>query len=457
MCTKARLARAAILHGLACLVTLSSATVAHAGEGDPDPLFGNAGKLLRRYSTLGVDRDTDGRAAVVQPDGKIIAVAVVNGSSAGVFRMLPDGSPDTTFSTDGETLIDLDLSTTSDTPNSVVVQPDGKIVVTGSHYNGSAYQGFVTRLMPNGAEDASFGVGGHFVYPASTTSGGVDLVSLVVLPDGRLVATGGFDALDESMINVLISSSGSLIGASIANTLVSATFNGDTFLQPDGKLVVVMTQSPDLLCTVARFAIGATAVAADSTFSGDGELVIDWNTDQRNPCNAGALQADGKIVVAGHAVLDVNGTERVAVTRVNVNGTLDAVFGKQMFGFQSVAVGISNRAQAVLIQPDQRIVIAGGAGTSVSLREPSDFGIRRLLTDGAIDATFVSATPGSTLGTSIIGFETTLGGRHENARSLLWTDNRIVAVGWQQEEGGAAHALALVRLRGENLFEDGFE
>ena len=67
-----------------------------------------------------------------------------------------------------------------------------------------------------------------------------------------------------------------------------------------------------------------------------------------------ALQADGKIVLAGHSDFTV------AVARLKPDGALDTSFsgdGKKMFRW-----GAISRASAVLVQPNGKLLLAGFSG-----------------------------------------------------------------------------------------------
>lgn len=87
-----------------------------------------------------------------------------------------------------------------------------------------------------------------------------------------------------------------------------------------------------------------------------------------------AVQPDGRIVIAGGAFL---------VTRFNVDGTLDTGFGSG--GSVSVQFGEfewESQANAILVQPDGRIVVAGGS------YNPYDFALARFDPDGSLDHGF---------------------------------------------------------------------
>ena len=65
------------------------------------------------------------------------------------------------------------------------------------------------------------------------------------------------------------------------------------------------------------------------------------------------LQPDGKIVVGGYTQAD----EKVAVARLNSNGSPDSTFGAA--GKATVDFGVATFGNAVALQPNGRIVVAG--------------------------------------------------------------------------------------------------
>jgi uncharacterized delta-60 repeat protein len=93
-----------------------------------------------------------------------------------------------------------------------------------------------------------------------------------------------------------------------------------------------------------------------------------------------ALQADGAMVLVGQA-LDAGSTS-FAVTRLSADGTVDAGFGDGGTVVTDVD-GEGDSANAVVVQPDGRIVVAGGSGDF-----NTNFAVVRYLPDGAIDERF---------------------------------------------------------------------
>jgi uncharacterized delta-60 repeat protein len=101
----------------------------------------------------------------VQPDGKIVVAGTTRQTSTGpgdfiVARFLdPAGTSDTGFgSSNGGAQIDLGGN---DIASAMVLQPDGKILVAGTTVTGSTGHFAVTRLLPSGSPDNTFGNGGR--------------------------------------------------------------------------------------------------------------------------------------------------------------------------------------------------------------------------------------------------------------------------------------------------------
>src|SRR5260221_3524328 len=72
-------------------------------------------------------------------------------------REVPTGAVDTSFGTNGETLVQFDAY---DAPNSIVRQPDGKYLVGGSTFGVGNDDFVMARLDTGAALDPTFGCGG---------------------------------------------------------------------------------------------------------------------------------------------------------------------------------------------------------------------------------------------------------------------------------------------------------
>jgi len=136
---------------------------------------------------------------------------------------------------------------------------------------------------------------------------------------------------------------------------------------------------------VARFTAGGEL---DPDFSFDGSVTIDFDGGVGgDQCSAVALQSDGKIVVAGFTVGATPSTQDFAIARLDADGTLDTTFGngtgKTTVGFDLPGGG-ADTATSVAIQADGKIVVAGVAASA----NGSQFAVVRLNTDGARDSAF---------------------------------------------------------------------
>jgi uncharacterized delta-60 repeat protein len=122
---------------------------------------------------------------------------------------------------------------------------------------------------------------------------------------------------------------------------------------------------------VARFLSNGSP---DPSFGSGGKLTMDVAAPDRG--NGLAIQPDGKILVATGSLLD-SGLS-MSVARLLTNGALDPSFGTG--GKVAVPIGDATFANAIALQPDGKIVLAGTAD--------SDFAAVRLLGDpGSADTT----------------------------------------------------------------------
>ena len=206
--------------------------------------------------------------------------------------------------------------------NALVIQPDGKILVAGATHNGTDWDWYIVRLMPDGALDGTFGTGG------------------IVTTDLR-----GFNDW----------------GTSIA-------------LQPDGKIVFGSKSSngTDTDFAVARYNPDGSL---DGTFGTGGKVFTPIGSGNDDGSRV-TLQPDGKIVLAGWYV---NGTDDdFAVVRYNTDGSLDSSFGSGGIVVTRVGTG-QDRISGVTVQPDGKIVVAGHSHNG------TDLAVARYLPDGTLD------------------------------------------------------------------------
>jgi uncharacterized delta-60 repeat protein len=296
---------------------------------------------------------------VLQSDGKIlVAGQSYNGLNFdfAVVRYNSDGSLDGSFGADGIQTTPIGSST--DVASSVVVQSDGKIVAAGSAVIGGGEKFAIVRYNPDGSLDSSFGTAGKETTAIGSRS---DIAKSVVLQsDGKIVVTGqSSNGNDNEFAVVRFNSNGSLDGSFDTDgiQITPIGFSDDVprsvVLQSDGKIVVAGYSDN-----------GSGNDFAVVRYNSDGSLDGSFDTDGKQTTSIGSsgaansvvLQSDGKIVAAGNSV--IGGWDKFAIVRFNPDGSLDTSFGTA--GKRTTAIGSrSDIAKSVVVQSDGKIVAAG--------------------------------------------------------------------------------------------------
>jgi uncharacterized delta-60 repeat protein len=197
--------------------------------------------------------------------------------------------------------------------------------------------------------------------------------------------------------------------------------------QADGKIVVVGSASArdfDEVFALARVNPDGTL---DTTFGGDGRVRTPFGPTQNTTVSkaravAMAIQADGKIVVAGELTYKRNPNaayeDDFALARYHPNGTLDRTFGGDGKVTTDVRNGSYDRLAAIALQADGKIVVAGFTYTNSG---STDFAVVRYHANGTLDRTF--SGDGKVV--------TDVRGTDEEARTLrIQPDGKIVVVGF---------------------------
>jgi uncharacterized delta-60 repeat protein len=407
-----------------------------------DPTFGSGGKVLASFSNLSADNEAS--AVALQPDGKIVVAGSVPSAAGdfdfGVVRFNADGSLDSGFGDGGMFVIPFNLGAGSnDFASAVALQPDDKIVLAGSAASVADGRDFaVTRLTPAGAYDNTFGHGGETFFAFHSGNTNSDVARAVALqPDGKIVLAG---TADNALAVARLKANGDLdgtFGSGGHTTVANLTIATGVALQPDGKIVLAANLTFAIPAPSSQFA--ATRLQAngtpDSTFGsgGTGTIFVHFSGSQGfDSAQAVALQPDGKIVLAGSTSVGF------AAARLSTSGVLDGAFGSggavtvpfNTGGFQS------GSANAVALKPDGKIVLAGFAQVSDTA---SDFAAARLSAAGTLDGSFGSG------GQTTFAF----GSQFDQARGVaIQSDGKIVLAGTSQAGGSSFH-VALARLTGD--------
>ena len=168
-------------------------------------------------------------------------------------------------------------------------------------------------------------------------------------------------------------------GSSMTQNFADTDDELQMVVQPDGKILQMVTVGPDAATQVVLFRHNANG-GLDNSFGTSGKFQSSFSGG-----HAGSdivIQPDGKIVVIGY--IDSGGAHHPFVFRVNTNGTLDAGFGN---GGRTIvpffATGWSYGI-TTLLQPDGKIV----GGCCVSPAQTADLGLFRLTSAGVLDNSF---------------------------------------------------------------------
>jgi uncharacterized delta-60 repeat protein len=405
----------------------------------PDGKLLAYGSGFARYNTNGSQDLTFSPAAefngldtvislTVQPDAKLLVggyFATVSGTNRnGIARLNANGTLDHTFNAG---------TGTNSSIVSVVVQPDGKVLI-GGHFSlgNSTNRHQIARLNANGSADVAFDAG----------IGADSFIERAVLQsDGKVLIGGYFTTVNGTNRNHLarLNTTGTLDGNFNPGREIS---RGSVLVQPDGKVIVgnvrlnadgsldnsyVPTNSPVFPADLS-FPGSDYSIATCSAVQSDGKRLIGgyfvssytdpwdggitrWNTyflrrfnadasrdtnfeqaigpadyGQIETLRALALQPDGKVLVGG-IFTSMKGTNHYGIARLNANGTLDNGFNA---GAQSVS--------SILLQADGRIFIAGGF---YYVNGTSRGGIARLDANGNLDNSF---NPGTGANGSVASF-----------------------------------------------------
>ncbi len=365
---------------VAIVMTLSLVLLAQ-GPGDLDPTFGVGGTVTTDFGAF-----EQASALVLQPDGKLVAAGGSGSRYSDDFalaRYLPDGSLDPTFGVGGKATADFGGH---DFANDLVLQPDGKLVAAGFHFSlpGQFFDFALARFLPDGSLDPTFGVGGEVT---THFEGAAVAEAMVLQPDGKLVAAGNVTSNTYAFALARYLPNGSLdptfgVGGKVttdggvAEALV---------LQPDGKLVAAGGSATGV--DIADFALARYLPdgSLDAGFGIGGKITTDFGL-QAERAYALVLQPDGKLVAAGSGTHGPAVAFDFALARYLPDGSLDATFGTDGTVVTDLG-GVDDNVYALVLQPDGKLVAAGIAGP----HPVQDFALARYLPDGSLDATFGTA------------------------------------------------------------------
>lgn len=285
-------------------------------EGTLDNSFGTDGKVVTSFGTF---YTAIGYSMAIQSDGMIVVVGhsfnVGSGFDFTVVRYNVNGTLDNNFGVSG--IVRTDFEMNDDGGASIAIQPDGKIVVAGVTWVNGVGDFALVRYNTDGSLDYSFGDEGRMTtdFEARSDVGR----SVIIQSDGKILVSGvSLDDTGNVFATARYNSDGSLDESFELDGKVTTSFGeGSSFgwavaIQPDGKILVA--GHADLEGSVDQFALARYNVdgSLDTSFGTVGKVLTNFE-DQGSMGFSIACQLDGKIVVAGTASNVAN--EGFAVSR----------------------------------------------------------------------------------------------------------------------------------------------
>ena len=322
--------------------------------------------------------------------GRFSAVLICSAQLVSAQDPAPPGSVDATF------------APPFDSPDSlsIVVQPDGRLLVAGSMS--------LSRWGSNGSYDPTFALAPNRLWPYVTT--------IALQPDGKvLVACQNREYASLDRFNADGSLDSSFHGLEVLSDPCYTLFGATALVfQPDGKLlgtgqryVAYDCSGDDPYWTHPRLYRWLPNGDLDSSFAPNGRYA-----------------AETCILLTNNQIL-VNGGR--SLSRLQPDGTQDTNF---------VAGPFSDGIECLAIQPDGRVLV-GGYFTNVQ-GQPRSL-IARLLSDGHLDSSF---NPPTIIGAVVRAI-------------AVQTDGRILIGGEFDAIGGLANA-SLARLNADGTLDTSF-
>jgi uncharacterized delta-60 repeat protein len=348
-------------------------------DGSLDTTFGNNGKVILQPD---LSDSFDGFA--VQSDGKIVIAAseifsnnsyvvasplnedasdeVWADSGFGVLRLNSDGSTDSSFASTTLPGYRVDSMGFTGSIGGVTIQADGKILLAGEAEGMGNSTVFVARFDSDGLLDGGFASSGPqpgiattslvntplFGYPA-----GYGSISAISLDNGQIVLAGSQSSSGITVFS--FNSDGSLDTAFGSNGIASYSPGGQKIalfsglaVQPDGKLVIegFLENTPGTSYSLGSLGLVLVRMnpdgSYDNSFGDHGVVQLATSADPVVSTAAGyaqdmywgntdglAIEGDGKIVVGGSLIDNLNGNvaTQAVIVRFNADGSLDSSFG----------------------------------------------------------------------------------------------------------------------------------
>ena len=354
--------------------------------GGLDPGFGTNGLASHNVgftATTGVAADGAAGSILIGP------VGASPNQAFGVTRYTTTGDLDTAFGTAG--VVNTTFAGGDAVPTDVVVMGDGRILVAGTVTTAGGSQFAVAKYNADGSPLTTFGTNGQVVFGFGATLSHDVLRAMAVGANGVIYLAGRSDAAGtDDMAVARLTAAGALDirfatdGTSLFDVAKDADVANGIAVQPNGAVVVAGSAVVGGTTQVALARLLDTGLP-DRRFGVKGVATAKVNGIYDTATSV-ALQPRGQIVVGG---LTATGSAAAPssdflVQRFAANGRIDRSFNRT--GSATTPFGQPSAVTQVLVQADGAIVASGR--TSASLGGTLDVAVARYTTKGLADTTF---------------------------------------------------------------------
>ncbi len=329
---------------------------------------------------------------------KLLTILILNCLVFAIWAQVP-AFPDSTFNGTGRKVFSLGSNVLNYGDN-ITLQPDGKIIMTGATFDGGLgglTKLGVCRLLPDGAFDPTFGVGGISKVDLGTLgyNGGFE-PEIVLQSDGSMYINGftqdGAGTGDDMLICKLLGNGNPDPSFGTGGKVWVDLFGGGS---PDAAYAITTDASGNVYACGSTRTGGTpftndlaiikvtSAGVLDPSFSGDGKLLLDvsgsWDFGYGIH-----VRSDGKIIIGGYAGIPAN----FFAVRLLPDGSYDNSFsGDGKVTVDIFGQNVADEVWGMSVDPDGKILLVGD-GIDASAGSISKGAIVRLTADGVPDVTF---------------------------------------------------------------------
>lgn len=347
-----------------------------------------------------LENDAQGVSCVAQPDGKIVFAGNIGafGSEKYCIRRIDQsGTMDFTH-------VFTPIGDQASKVKKILLQPDGKILVTGPLYKRpdpftSETWFYVLRLNSDGTADAGFGEMGRADF--SLSIGKIDEVhDMVLMSDGKIAVVSYEQQLISephgAMTILMLDSNGDIDNSYGTNGMTQVVHNHVLNIKPSDYRCIRFIDDKIL---IAATVVSETSGGYDyflQRFLPNGEIDTDFGVggSQFYPVSAGSgndyvgglnIQSDGKIVLVGKSEINTAGNYDLTLLRLEYDGSLDVSFGENGVVWDNFDGANDNESPVfVAVNSNNKINVSAW----VSNQNSSGIAVYQFKDDGVFDSSF---------------------------------------------------------------------